>query len=609
MEQTRQAAPATIGVRSDEQVARTTVPGIRVYFACVVVGLLSAVMVGAALSWDGSYVLFSLLNYKEPFIPHNRYIHGVVQFPTLLLSNLTDNTWLLGLMFGLMLALIPLVSLLVCWLLVRRERPELFVWPALGTGLGLLPGQFALVTEAALAIYLTWPIVLCVLMPPRRSHVLVVLGFTVLLLITHPISIALTAMIAAIALLLLVLDRRRLRQLLLYAIGFGTITGVAAYWFQQVRTSYEQEQLSIQRLQEAYTASLAGTAVFALGFVLLAVLLLLVGARLKNQGLSTVLHGAELLCLLLAGLLFLIRGLQPQLWMGSLDLRTWSLFIALPFFGAALLEFVITRRSGPAPAEEQRHRIHTVQLVSLIFCTTLVAQSILWAGLTQRLQGELASRPFGCISMTSLPWVEKTPLNHWSLTSYVYILEGRTPDQMVLGWDNCTTMQIGAKLPVVPWELPPHSGPEWFDMRPLQARLAQEQQPSQGCSVALATGWYWTEQRNQSLWNWSTQSATLRVQAAAAGEATLSANVLSAALPNTLAVLVNGQEVQQLRLDGEEARSAEVRNIMLEPGDNTITLLSTNPAAPTETDSRPLALGFENLTLTQAGAGPCVARP
>src|ERR1700686_3288738 len=110
----------------------------KTYFVLIIAALSVAVLSGGALLWDGSYYLYTTLDRQTAFIPNHRYIAAVLQTPVLLAYHFTHNTQVLALVFGLGYAVIPLLSLALSWLIVRRTAPALFVWAALGFGFGTL---------------------------------------------------------------------------------------------------------------------------------------------------------------------------------------------------------------------------------------------------------------------------------------------------------------------------------------------------------------------------------------------------------------------------------------------------------------------------------------
>lgn len=140
----------------------------RTFFSLIGAGLVFAALSGAVLSWDGSVYLFNVLNEQQPFAANDRFINVLLHWPVVLGSRLTSNIVVLQTLLGLMYVTIPLTALALCWWVVRDGARELFVWPALAIGLGMLPGIFQFVAEANIVVFLFWPVVLAIVLSTLR---------------------------------------------------------------------------------------------------------------------------------------------------------------------------------------------------------------------------------------------------------------------------------------------------------------------------------------------------------------------------------------------------------------------------------------------------------
>src|ERR671930_1145868 len=166
----------------------------RLYFGLTIVALGFMAVYGRAVSWDGSYVLFKVLDLQSPYVlAHTRLINIPLLWMVLFINRFTSDSSILQIVYGLVYAVIPFVALAIsCWV-VRGYAQALFLWAALGVGLGTLPGQFCLVCEAISAISLFWPIILAILIRIRRHQVPVIVLFAIVIFFTHPVAIMLFA--------------------------------------------------------------------------------------------------------------------------------------------------------------------------------------------------------------------------------------------------------------------------------------------------------------------------------------------------------------------------------------------------------------------------------
>jgi hypothetical protein len=166
----------------------------RLYFGLTIVALGFTAVCGGAVSWDGSYVLFKVLDLQSPYVlAHTRLINIPFLWMVLFINCFTSDSSVLQIVYGLVYAVIPFVALAISWWVVRGYAQALFIWAALGVGLGTLPGQFCLVCEEISAISLFWPIILAILIRIRRHQVPVIVLFAIVIFFTHPVAIMLFA--------------------------------------------------------------------------------------------------------------------------------------------------------------------------------------------------------------------------------------------------------------------------------------------------------------------------------------------------------------------------------------------------------------------------------
>src|SRR5262245_25273827 len=104
---------------------------IATFFLLIIFACVYAALCGNALSYDGSWYFYNLLDTQKAFAPHGRYTTTALLWPVLELSHFTDNMRPLLLLYGLIYMTIPVVSLLAAWWVVHDKEPELFVWAAL----------------------------------------------------------------------------------------------------------------------------------------------------------------------------------------------------------------------------------------------------------------------------------------------------------------------------------------------------------------------------------------------------------------------------------------------------------------------------------------------
>ena len=453
----------------------------KLYFSLMAAALIVVAMCGAAMSWDGSYEFMMVLDSQAPYVPQHRWIVLPADWAAILMSRLTDDLGVLQATFGLVYATILLAILATSWWIVRGKAPSLFLWVALGIGIGTLPGQFPIYAEATLVVQLFWPIALAILTQIQVRHVPVVILLATLIILSHPFSVVLFAMAAGLSFMIGLRYRSARRWMWLWACGFIMLVAVSALRFWMMRTEYETEQLSLDVLRETFNLSVAGLPLAALAFGWLAATMAFVAPfvnRLRKGEFVLVVRHVELVSITTAGILLFTWAKDSHLWGYALGFRSWVLFCSLPFIGLAALEALGLGLPLSLPAKaEWVHRSRTILQVAIVFLLVISVQSISWLRLEDRLREIIAQSPGTCISMSSIGWLGGTPLNHWSVTSLSILLQGRSPQKIVLAGHGCVEAEFEKGFPIggVIWQ---DWREGWFDMHSLAHRLIIERDRS-----------------------------------------------------------------------------------------------------------------------------------
>lgn len=448
--------------------------GVSLFFACAVAGALVAAWGGGVLAWDGAYYLFKALDDQAPFNPLGRRINVLLQAPLLWASaGGVDDLSILRRVFALPYALVPVVGLSLSWLVVRRRRPALFVWPALAVGLGLLPGLFFYTSEGPMIGSLAWPLLLGVLLGVPRPGALGLGGLVVVLWVTHPLFVVFATLSAGVALLRARLERSERLWLLPVAVGLLALAALKAF---VPLSGYEAESLSLQRLRDAFEVAVRGWPLVSLAGTLAAAALTLAQPWLEpamGPRLSASTRYAPAALAVAAGVALVPWARNPYLWAHALDYRFWVGPITLGFMGAACLEW-LTRRAASSGAALLSSRMATVAAVGAAMLLVLALQTRAWGQQVATLSASLAERGERCVELASLPVIGGSPLNHWGTTSLSLVLQGRQPERVVMEVpEGCAALATRAGVRLGEWETRPF-GAGWFSLQ----RLADPRPPS-----------------------------------------------------------------------------------------------------------------------------------
>lgn len=573
---------------------------LRACFGPFALGYLVAIICGAALAWDSGGIFFQMLDMRSPITPNQRWLNAIVQAPALLVSYFSDNLGLLTFLFGATWALLPLGALAASWLIVRQRAPELFLWPVLAIGLGLLPGIFYLGTEANIALMLAWPLFLATLLGVSRSSLVFVAVCALLLAISHPYAIGLFALLTVLALLIWQREGQQRRELTGWALAFGILTFLTALRFLLFHTSYESAQLSVGALGWNFLVAVRGYPAATLGCAALVGILFLVLPHV-GEGAARIVRAVQLVALLLLAVLMVLWARDPHLWAQANKYSYPALPVTLAFMALALVDRARSRPARPATHRVWLPRLQTIRLVALIFALVMSVQGVAWFGLTQQLRRTIATSASSCISMAPLGWLQGTPLDQFATPSYALLLQGRTPERLVLSGNGCGEEQFRAGVNLNQYYLRGWQG-GWFNLGPLRTALLDQQQNTGVCSVLLTTGWNDTETSDPYWWRWSSgQDSRIRILAAADGQFILNGQIESYRTPNQVTIVVNGVPQQTVEITQGGQNTFSPLTLSLKQGVNEVKLVSRNPAQLV--GQRALSFNVANLTLTRSDSG------
>jgi hypothetical protein len=439
---------------------------IAVFFLLIIFACLYAALCGNALSYDGSYYFYNLLDTQKTFAPHGRYTTKVLLWPVLELSRFTDNIRLLLLLFGLIFMAIPAVALMASWRVVRDKEPELFVWAALSSGVAMLPVHIVPTAESVISIQLFWPILLGVL--TGAHHTLILVIFSVALFFAHPIALGYFALAAGVAFLIgrtIRSARMKVWTLIFAALSVATLVLLALR-----HDPYEAGELTVAVQLAHFKASLLGLPMFSLIFIWLAAALLflqpIVPAMRRKE------HPIQILQVtgvIVAGVLMAAWARDGARWAAALDARDLVAISAFPFMAFAILDrFRWLPRLAVSPPDDRAHRLQLTQIAGIVFALVLSIQSTVWFNLEVRLHDSLSESKLGCIPTDSIKWLERTPLHNWTIPTLAVVLQGRKPEKLLLYDNMCSAigpsnvrLRRGITFPGPEFTLDRNEG--WFD--------------------------------------------------------------------------------------------------------------------------------------------------
>ena len=405
-----------------------------------------------ALTFDGSYYLISILESRELLIPHNRLAVVLLTMPAQIMVRATEDVDATSLVFCSIYAIIPLASILACWLIVRKKQVELMLWPLISIGLLSIPAQATQISENLIVCQLAWPLLFSVLTTKGRlATALNILG-AIFLTALHPVSLILLALIASAAWLA---NRKQInRKVAILITSLFLLAGVRLGFLLFNPTAYEHDTLK--------AATLADMLRTGFSTVLASATCASLALGLAQLNLATS-ERAQRAKLILSWLFGIVSATLMIFW--SVNLQCWhqtfhyGRFLFAPFC-LLMLCAVFERLSLPdlkmgtnsALARATLTRVTLASAIALVFLTTALVQSYQWSMCTTKLSEVLMNSKERLIDMGQQQWLAATPLNHWSSVALAIILQGRYPKTILLTPEARAQITKDGTFKTAPWE-------------------------------------------------------------------------------------------------------------------------------------------------------------
>jgi hypothetical protein len=545
-----------------------------------------------------------MLDDRTPFTPHLRLIHVPLQAPVLAAAFFTDDLLVLRTLFGLTYTAVPFLALLASWWIVRKHAPFLFVWPALAISFATIPGQFAFISEALMASHLCWPIILALLTPITKMQMICVTGVVILVFFAHPFAIGIFAYCAFICFLSQLFDRKKRSNMLTLLVAFLSLSLIR---LSMLEVGYESEQITWKTIEGSFFYSVYGLPLLSILLAWLSALLLFllpIPHKASTHRWLAIIRCSQLITLLASGWLLLFWASSIGSLFLTLVFRFWVLACSLPYL---LLTTVEAFRYGPHVNVELKNswseRIKVIHISSVVFLLVVSAQSVLWSNLTERLERTMMESQHTCISRGSIDWLQRTPLDHWSVTSYSIVLQRKEPRVLVLSEDWCADARLAEKVRLTDWQVREvRSG--WFDLGRSRAR----EKASGGCWFVVSSGLRWAPRRGADWWRWVAGDGRVRLFVESDDSATVRGELDASQRPKKVDVLVNGHVHGTVNLASSGVEPFELQSLPVNVGENAIEFRSTEPTS-TGPNSGWLAIAVKDLMLTGAHSTACELQP
>lgn len=573
--------------------------------------LIGAGCCGAALSWDGSGYLFVILDSQAPFVPYGRLVNIILHQPVLIVSDLTQNLTVLRAVFGLTYAMIPIGCLILCWWIVRRRAPWLYVWVCFYFALGVLPGQFAFVYEGVYVSQLAWPVFLAGLVGAPSVLAGVIVFIAVASTFTHPAFSVMLMSFAAVAIVVAKGVRSlggltKERWFLLCVL----VAGLALFRLPRELDPLHASYLTVPVLVSDFQRSVMGLPLAELICAIGAATLLFVASASRLAlfgGRARAIYGAEGALIGAAGVFMVVWGWDAYSWTAASGYRFFAPVMSMFSMALASLEWRMKgERQRQWREADLGHRKHASSMMASVFAIVLVGQTLGWVRLTKDLRDEMAETDWGCVSADGFTWLTGDPLV--SSAVYSILVQSRSPRSVVLGDDGCSG-PMEDQIPLETW-INRSWTKGWFNLESLRDRILSESPPGVECWYEFSKEWWDLEGTQRDWWRWTGGSGGLRVVLPEPAELAVAGRLRSIRQPNRIQVLLNGKPTAEINVDWEGMDDFLAAVPEAQAGENVVEFRSDNAGIRVENDNRVLAFALSNVEINVAGSGtPCELHP
>ena len=395
-----------------------------------------------ALTWDGGGYVFNTIQRGHPAIPNNRFSDYPFLAPVSLLRCLIPDARLLACIYGLVLAVLPLGSVLLSFHFLRSPQYKtLRIWPVLGIFLSVLPGQAFLVAEAIPVTQVSWAVWAIVAAEISVINLVWLGVLSLFLFFLHPSAALVYAVTGGLFLLKarVVTGQRRTqlrqgdgpREAQSYVgqanAWLGIIfLGLAAvrFWYALATiSSYERGEESFAENYLAFRDALPSLRMLPIVYLLGLAILGGMTRRIPKQSIIW-LGGPTLALLLVYGVAW---GAHPEVWASAFSFRRFVLVGTLPLVIMGGLHWGYEHRSTThdqlAGSDQSLGRMMVGS--TAVFLMVFASQALTWREELSHFEADLRRCRKPVATVNDLPWIDGTPLHHWASTQLSCVVQGR----------------------------------------------------------------------------------------------------------------------------------------------------------------------------------------
>ncbi|MBV8100233.1 MAG: hypothetical protein JOZ31_13855 [Verrucomicrobia bacterium] len=376
------------------------------------------------LTWDGAGYVFNTIQRGHPVVPNSRYSDYPLLAVVSLFSFLINDSRLLACIYGLVLAVLPLGSLLLSFhFLSAPQHARLRIWPVLGILLSVLPGQAFLVAEAVPVAQVSWAVWAIAAADISISSLVWLAILNLFLFFLHPSSALVYAVTGALFVGKAWVETSHRRTNAWLGAIFLALAAVRLGYAVATANSYERGEESLSQNYLAFRDALPSLGMLPVVYLLGLTVLGGVIRRIPKPYMIW-LAGLTLALLLAYGVAW---AADPKMWVSAFTFRRFVFVGTLPLVVMGGLHWRYEQRSRTNDSSDRSdHRLDWIMAGSAaVFFIVFATQSFSWRQELSHFEADLKRCDKPVATIADFPWIADSPLHHWASTQLSCVVQGK----------------------------------------------------------------------------------------------------------------------------------------------------------------------------------------
>ncbi len=426
-----------------------------IVFALMLIAMATVIIARIPTLFDGSYFLVMSINYQTLLVYSNRWGRALLHVPAMIVAQETGKLEPATLTHCLVFASIPLCVLVLCWLIVRKEKPWLFVWPVVSIVLVSMNMQLACQSENVISCEVMWPLYVGLLtrLTVRKSIMLIGLGLVLVSL--HPTNSVVFLSLCTVTSFVLARKREDARLLLIVGsilMVLGALRLAVFYFFMDPVAELPQcSSNTLSRHINKFVDS--PPLLISTLFGVLTGFMLLIAKRFPSRT-------SALLSVVAA-----IVSSSASIW-GAMETMYWAwpFILAAYRFNFVFVLFIclFACLDSLSPAKIDRLRTSLLVFICFQFLVSSSIQSAKVLAMTKTIKRAMKTSKTPVLDSSNYRWEYIKLLGDTNIATLSIILQGkRRPKKIVLPHDLAVEARRSSNIRVTRWTPYPFSN-RWF---------------------------------------------------------------------------------------------------------------------------------------------------